>query len=91
MHCRSRPAARPHAWHTSEQLSAASHNTHTSPLSPHAGTGAFDYDRDMAVLRREVAAVLARHLLPSEYDLRECIDAETDFKEGKRLFAMWLS
>lgn len=38
------------------------------------GTGAWDYDRDMDVLRREAAAVLGRCLAPEEYDLREHID-----------------
>ena len=38
------------------------------------GTAAWDYDRDMDVLRREAAAVLGGRLAPEEYDLRERID-----------------
>lgn len=38
------------------------------------GTGAWDYDRDMDVLRREVVAVLGRCLAPEACDLREHID-----------------
>lgn len=44
----------------------------------------------MDVLRREVAAVLARHLGPGEFELQEKIDADASFVAGKRLFALYL-
>ena len=45
----------------------------------------------MDVLRREVAAVLARHLAPGVWELQEKIDSEASFAAGKRLYALSLS
>lgn len=48
-------------------------------------------DRDMDVLRREVAAVLGRHLAPGEWELTEHIDSEAAWAGGKRLFILYLT
>lgn len=48
-------------------------------------------DRDMDVLRREVAAVLAQHLAAGSWELQEHIDSETSFRDGKRLLALHLT
>lgn len=45
----------------------------------------------MDVLRKEVAAVLARHLQPGEAELQEHIESEGSFREGKVLFTVYLT
>lgn len=56
------------------------------------GTEAFDYDRDVDVLRKEVAAVVAQRLPPGAWDLQESIDSEAAFGGGgKRLLALYLT
>ncbi|KAI7843392.1 hypothetical protein COHA_002990 [Chlorella ohadii] len=54
-------------------------------------TAAWDYDRDMDVLRQEVAAVLAQHLAPGSWELQERIDSQASFRDGKRLLALYLT
>jgi len=48
-------------------------------------------DRDMDVLRQEVAAVLAQHLAPGSWELQERIDSQASFRDGKRLLALYLT
>lgn len=49
-------------------------------------------DRDVDVLRREVAAVVAQRLPPGSWDLQESIDSEAAFAGGgKRLLALYLT
>lgn len=48
-------------------------------------------DRDMDVLRHEVAAVLAQHLPAGSWELQERIDSEASFRDGKRLLALYLT
>lgn len=49
--------------------------------------GTWNMDRDVDVLRREVAQVLSRVFLPDEYTLEECI-TEGTFTEGRVLLRL---
>ncbi|GAB4821079.1 hypothetical protein N2152v2_008125 [Parachlorella kessleri] len=54
--------------------------------------GTFDYDRDLPTLTREVQAVVAGILQPTDYELAEHISAEELFsKGGKPLLRCYLT
>ena len=52
--------------------------------------GAWDMDRDMSALHTEAAAVLCSLLPPASYRLEERVDHEAHFRDGKRLFLLFL-
>ena len=62
---------------------------HTGTLS--APAQKWDMDRDVVLLRDEVANVLASAALrPAEYELQEAVQADGSFSTGKVLLRLYL-